>query len=199
MSFVTSPLFAVESHRLGVGPPNVVGLPDKKRELAARSNPGTLPSRFDFLARQAVDELVAPDDGERDAAIDLRVAHDRLWLTAGSDRLEVLKEALPHHDDAAVAPPEMLAPPIGDRPLPDPADKILVHDVACDPAARRRIGDRCVPAGNAVLHERLAILRHACEEPADAERRSIVDRHAPFEVIAGEQRIRPEADTSDRP
>ena len=54
---------------------------------------------------------------------------------------------------------------------------------------------------DAVLHERLAIRRHARVEPADARslRAGVVDRHTPFEVVAGEQRVRPEADTADSP
>jgi hypothetical protein len=125
--------------------------------------------------------LPAPDDRQRDAAVRRRVANDRLWFATGCHRLEILKEALPHHDDPAVAAPQMLPPPVGDRTLADPADKILVHDMAGDPATGRGIGDQRVPAGDAALHIRLAILRHAREEPADAQSVGIVDRHAPFE------------------
>ena len=67
---------------------------------------------------------------------------------------------------------------------------MVVHDV---------FGDRRVPGRNAGLHVGFAILWHAREEPADTERGGVIDRHTPFEVIAGEQCIRPQADAADRP
>ena len=51
----------VETHRFCVGTPDRLGLANEKREVAPRSNPGTL-AQLDFLARQAFDELPAPDD-----------------------------------------------------------------------------------------------------------------------------------------
>src|SRR6185369_16346930 len=41
--------------------------------------------------------------------------------------------------------------------------------------------------------------RHAIEEPADAQHVSVVDRHAPLEVPAGEETVRPEAAAADGP
>src|SRR4051812_22668355 len=102
-----------EAHCFRISSPNYLGLPDEEGEVAARGNAWTFPARFDLFARQAFNELPASHDGKFDTAFCSRVAHNRLGFTAGSDRREVLEEALPHHDDAAVAAPKMLAPPIG--------------------------------------------------------------------------------------
>ncbi len=93
----------------------------------------------------------------------------------------------------------MLLRPVGDSPLADPGHEVLVHDVAGDPAPVCSIADRAVPVGDLVLRERLHLVRHAVEEPADAQRVLVVDGHAPFEVAAGEQAVRPEAGPPDRP
>src|SRR6185312_14432578 len=93
----------------------------------------------------------------------------------------------------------MFALAIGDGTLTDPADKILVHDMAGDPASGLFIDDGRIPVRDAVLQVRLALLRHAGEEPADAERIGVVDRHTPFEVIAGEQHVGPQADPTNGP
>src|SRR4051812_35072863 len=100
---------SVESHSLRVGPPDRLGLPGKERKVAARGNAWTFLACFDLLARQAFNELPASDYRKLDTAIRFRVAHNRLGFATGSDRREVLEEALPHHDDAAVAAPKMLA------------------------------------------------------------------------------------------
>src|SRR5262249_31388032 len=87
---------------------------------------------------------------------------------------------------------------VGDRALADPGDDVLVDDVAGDPAAVRVL-DRAHPGGNGVLHVGLAPLRHAHEEPRHAERVLVVDRHAPFEMIAEVEAIRPQRRASYGP
>ena len=51
-----------------------------------------------------------PMIGNAHTAVHLGIADDRLRLAAGRHRLQVLEEPLPHHDDAAVAAAEVLAP-----------------------------------------------------------------------------------------
>src|SRR5215813_15000550 len=70
--------------------------------------------------------------------------------------------------------------------------------MARDPAAVLVL-DRAHPGRDLVLHIRLAALRHPHEEPADAERVLIIDRHAPFEVIAEIEAVRPERHAPDGP
>src|SRR5262244_3350273 len=50
-----------------------------------------------------------------------------------------------------------------------------------------------------VSHVGLAPLRHAHEEPRDAERVLVVDRHAPFEMIAEVEAVRPQRDAAHGP
>src|ERR1700752_766545 len=99
--------------------------------------------------------MFAPDDRQGDALVQLLIAHNRLRLITRSNHIEVLEETLPHHDDATIASAEMLALAISDRALTDPADKILVHDVAGNPPSSLLIDDRRIPVGYAVLHIRL--------------------------------------------
>src|SRR5262245_25091462 len=70
--------------------------------------------------------------------------------------------------------------------------------MARDPAAVLVL-DRAHPGRDLVLHIRLAALRHPHEEPADAERVLVVDRHAPFEVIAEIEAVRPQRHAPDGP
>src|SRR5262249_62139738 len=59
--------------------------------------------------------------------------------------------------------------------------------------------DRACPGRDLVLNLRLAPSGHPHEEPADAERVLGVDRHAPFEVVAEIEAVRPERPPSDGP
>src|SRR3954453_5534181 len=68
-----------------------------------------------------------------------------------------------------------------------------------EPTARRRILERPIPPWNPLLSKRLHLLRHAIEEPAHAERRLVVERHSPLEVVACEKAIGPQAHAADRP
>ena len=92
----------------------------------------------------------------------------------------------------------MLLGAVGDAALADPGDDVLVDDVAGDPAAGLVL-DRADPGRHALLHVRLAALRHAHEEPRDAERVLVVDRHAPFEMAAEIKPVRPQRDAPDGP
>src|SRR5438105_14345053 len=58
---------------------------------------------------------------------------------------------------------------------------------------------RAHPVRNAVLLVRLHLVGHAIEEPADAQHVAVVDGHAPLEVAPGEETVRPEAASPDRP
>src|ERR1051326_7597629 len=92
----------------------------------------------------------------------------------------------------------MLLGAVGDRPLPDPGDDVLVDDVAGDPAAVLA-ADRALPGRYAVLHVGLAPLRHANEEPRHRQCVLVVDRYPPFEVTAEIEAIRPQRDATDGP
>ncbi len=115
------------------------------------------------------------------------------------DPLQVGEKAAPHHDDAAVAAPEMFPAAVGDHALAGPREEILVHQVRGDPATGLRVLHGAHPVGNALLHVRLALRGHAAEEPADRKRGGVVHRNAPLEVVAGEERVRPQAHAPDRP
>src|ERR1043166_9559171 len=92
----------------------------------------------------------------------------------------------------------MLLGAVGDGALPDPGDDVLVDDVAGDPAAVV-VPDRTFPCRHAVLHVRLAALRHANEEPRHRQRVLVVHRPPPFEVAAEIEAVRPQRDTADGP
>src|SRR5213076_539953 len=87
---------------------------------------------------------------------------------------------------------------VGDGALPDPGDDILIDDVAGDPAAVFA-PKRAFPRRHAVLHVRLAALRHANEEPRHRQRVLVVHRHPPFEVAAEIEAVRPQRDAADGP
>src|SRR5215472_9149884 len=158
-----------ETHCLIVGAPNLVWLSVQIRELLARDvATSNALGRFEFRARDAFGELPATDDRQRDTAVHLRIADDCLWVTACRQRLQVVEETLTHHDNAAVTAAQMLTPTVGDRTLADPADEILVHDVAGDPTPRLLVENRRSPVRDTFLHERFAIPRHAREEPTNA-------------------------------
>src|SRR6185437_10324710 len=132
-------------------------------------------------------------------AVDLGVANDRLRVAALGDGLDVLEEAVADHGDAAVAAREMLLAAVGDDALPDPGGEVLIHHAAGQPFAGLLVGHRPDPVGDRVLNVGLAVLGHAVEEPADAQRRLVIDRHAPFEMPAGQEAIGPEANPADAP
>src|SRR5262249_42517478 len=145
------------------------------------------------LKRNPLDAFLFLEEGQLDAIGDVRVADDRLGIATLRDRVEVLEQPFADHDDAEVARPEVLLGAVGDTALTDPGDDVLVDDVARDPAAVLVL-DRAHPGRHALLHVRLAPLRHTHEEPGDAERILVVDRNAPFEMIAEIEAVRPQRD-----
>src|SRR6185436_4382312 len=112
---------------------------------------------------------------------------------------EVVEQAPAQQADPAIARAEVLARAIGDSALAHPGDDVLIDDVAGDPLAGVRIGRRAAPRGDRFLDIRLGFLRHADERPDHRKRVLVVDRHAPFEVLAEKETVRPEADAADRP
>src|SRR5205823_3113176 len=114
--------------------------------------------------RDALRVRLAPHVGERDRLRPRRIAHDAFRIATVVHGLDLGKEALAHHGDADVARAQVLARAVRDGALADPADEVLVHDVAGDPASVRVL-DRASPGRHARLHVGLAPLRHADEEP----------------------------------
>ena len=112
--------------------------------------------------------------------------------------LQLGEEALAQQHDAAIAEPQVLAGPVGDPALARPCREILVHHVARDPAAVA-IVRRAVPGRDRLLLVRLAFLGHAGKRPSHAERVLVVHRHAPLEVVAEEEGVRPQADAPHGP
>ena len=134
--------------------------------------------------RYAFQKYLPAHDREFDAVVDGRVPDDGLGVIVGFlDQLHIRKVLIPDHVDALVAFAEGLFGPVGEGALADPGDEILVHDVGADPAACLRIGQRRRPGGDAVLNIGLPALGDPVEEPADAERVLVINRHAPFEVV----------------
>src|SRR5437899_11544100 len=160
----------VEAHRAPVGGSDFGRLTRQEHEALGEDG-ARRAARFskELAARRALEVAVAADDGEADAAIRLGVAYHGLALTASANDLDLLEHLPAHHDDSAVALAEMLLRSVGDRALSDPRDEILVHHVGRDEPAGHRIFDRRVPGGDAVLRERLHLVRYAVEEPPAAD------------------------------
>src|SRR2546427_7001324 len=190
----------VLAHRAAKGRPDLFRLSRQEGEFSAQLQSRSALARGLVLdIRRSLQEELAPDDRQPDAAVLLRIADHAHGLFALRDPLGVLQDALAHQDDAAVALAQVLLGPVGHGALADPGDEVLVHDVRGDPAIGERILDRAVPVGDLVLLVRLHLVRHAIEEPADAQHVAVVDRHAPLEVAAGEEAVRPEAAAPDGP
>src|SRR5438093_11032048 len=193
-------MFSIEAHRSFVRQADLLRLADQEwKVLPQHESRRALKIAGDRVTREAVDEVLAADDRKRYAHVLVRVTNQPLRLTATGHRVGVLQDSLAHRDDAAVALPAMLLRPIGDGPLSHPRDEVLVHDVRGDPSPGLRILDRARPVRDAILRERLHVVRHSIEEPADRERGLVVDRDAPLEVPAGEETVRPETRAPDRP
>src|SRR5690349_15683430 len=93
----------------------------------------------------------------------------------------------------------MLLGAIGDWPLADPSDEVLIQDVAGDPAAGLFVLQRRPPVWDALLHVRLLLDRDVLIEPVDAEAPLVIDRDAPLEIAAEVEAVRPERYTTDGP
>src|SRR3982074_1218796 len=151
-----------------------------------------------FFQPDALRVELARQVGRLDACGRRGIANDAFGLPARLDRIELGKEALTHHADADVAAAQVLARAVSDHALAHPGDDVLVDDVARDPAPAFVL-DGAAPTRAPVLDEGLAPLRHAHEEPRDAERILVVDRHPPFEMAAEIESVRPQRDPPDRP
>src|SRR5712691_132697 len=150
------------------------------------------------LERNALDALFFLEIGQLDAFGQVRAADDRLGIAALRDGVEIVEQALADHRNAHVARADILLGAVGDPPLPDPGDDVLVDDVARNPAPVLAL-DRAHPGRDRFLHKGLASLRHAHEEPGDAQRVLVVDRHAPFEMVAEIEGVGPQRDAADGP
>src|SRR2546422_6163966 len=189
-----------QAHRAAIRRPDLLRLSRQEGEFFTEKQPRRPLARgFALDPRRAVDEEIAADDRQPDAPVLLRISDHALGLAAAHHPLGVFEDAPAHHDDAAIALAQMLLRAVGDRALADPGDEVLVHDVRGDPPVRQRILDRARPVGDPVLLEGLHVVRHAIEEPAHAQHVRVVDGHAPLEVAAGEQAVRPETAAPDGP
>ncbi len=87
---------------------------------------------------------------------------------------------------------------VGDGALSHPGDEVLVHHMAGDPAPVG-FADGTGPGGDGVLLERLHLVWHAREGPGDRQDGLVVDRGAPFEVVAEEEAGGPQRHPADAP
>src|SRR5262249_17121157 len=150
------------------------------------------------LERDSLDAFLFLEVRQLDAFRHVRVADDRLRIATLGDGVEIVEQALADHHNSEVARADVFLAAVGDRALTDPGDDVLVDDVARDPAAVLVL-NRAHPGRNGVLHVGFASLRHAHEEPRNAERVLVVDRHAPFEMIAEVEAVRPQRDAAHGP
>src|SRR5262245_54268124 len=185
-----------DPHGLLAGPANLgrlaVAVPERPH---AGLRQGVL---VEFLDRDPFDALPLLQVRQLHASGDVRAADDRLRLAALGDRVEVVEQALADHGDAEVARADVLLGAIGDPALADPGDDVLIDDVARDPAAALVL-DRALPGRHRALHVGLAPFRNPHEEPRNAERILVVDRHAPLEVIAEIECVGPQRDAAYGP
>src|SRR6185312_2570280 len=187
----------LDAHSVGIGALHRLGLADLPREWPEQD----LRARVfgQLFARHAPGQNRAIHDRQRHQILELLVADYRLGVAAFLDGFQILEKAAADLRDALVAGGKMFVLAVGDHALAHPGDEILIHDVAGDPAPGRLVADRAVPGRDRVLDVRLAVLRHAREEPRHRQRVVIVDRHAPFEMIAGEEGVGPQTDAADAP
>src|SRR5579883_176876 len=136
--------------------------------------------------------------GQRDTSRLIGTAYHAARLLAGGHGFHLGEEAPAHHGDADVARPQILLSTIGDAPLADPGDDVLVDDVAGDEATVLVL-ERAHPGRHALLHVGLAALGDTREEPGDAQRILVIDRDPPFEVAAEKEAVRPQRHAADGP
>src|SRR5262249_35975447 len=116
-----------------------------------------------LLEGDSLDTFLLLIEGQLDAARHVRIADDRLRLAPLRHGIEIVEQALADHRDAEIAGAEILLGAVGDAPLPDPGDDVLVDHMAGDPAPVG-ILDRADPGRHALLNEGLAAFGHAHEE-----------------------------------
>src|SRR5215831_2164417 len=186
----------LETHRLAEVAPHVLRLTVMPAEVVQQ----ILPERVLAILRErhALGVEPAADVGELDAHVARWITDQALGVLAASDRVEVAEELPAHERDAAVARAEILPGPVGDRPLADPGDDVLVDDVAGDPASAR-VAYRARPRRDALLLVGLGFLGHADERPGHRQHVFVVDGDAPLEVLSEEKSIRTKAHAPDGP
>src|SRR5215510_9223154 len=190
----------VEAHRAAEGLPDLLRLAGQEGEVLSLNEPWrALAPLVAVRSGVTADEVLPADDREPHAGVLRRIADHCLGLAAAGHELGLLQHPLAHCDDAAVALAQVLLGPVSEGTLAHPGDEILVHYVRGNPASRARLVNRAVPVRDAVLRERLHLVRHPVEEPADAQHVLVVDGHSPFEVAAGEETVRPQAGAPDGP
>src|SRR5438046_2611176 len=109
----------VQAHRAAKGRPDLFRLSRQEGEFSAQ-----LQSRS---ARRSLQEELAPDDRQPDAAVLLRIADHAHGLFALRDPLGVLQDALAPQDDAAVALAQVLLGPAGPGCRADPGQAVVAH------------------------------------------------------------------------
>src|SRR6266508_128227 len=192
-------LLRVQAHRPPEGHADFLGLAGEERKVSSLGEAGRPLALLAFSSSVPFEEEVTADDRQAHADVFLGIADHRPGLTAAGHELGLLQDRLAHHDDAAVALAQVILSPVGDRALSDPRDEVLIHDVRRDPAPGLWVLDRAVPVWDPVLREGFDLVGHPVEEPADAQHVLVVDGHAPLEVTAGEETVRPETRAPDRP
>src|SRR5262249_44092169 len=132
----------LEAHRLAEFAPHFLGLSVVPAEIVEQ----IFPERMNPVLRErhALGVELAPDVGKRDVHVARGVADHALRIGAAGDRVEVAEQLPAQERDAAVARAEILPGAVGDAPLADPGDDVLVDDVAGDPAPARVL-DRAGP------------------------------------------------------
>src|SRR5215510_9991365 len=172
--------FGLEAHRAAEGLPDLLRLAGQEGEVLSLDESRRAPAPLDAVrSGVATNEIFTADDREPHAGVLRRIADHRFGLTAAGNELGLLQHPLAHHDDAAVALAKVLLGSIGKGTLANPGDEVLIHYMRGDPAPRARLVDWAVPVGDAVLRERLHLVRHPVEEPADAQHVLVVDGHPP--------------------
>ena len=113
----------------------------------------------ELLASESFGEEIPLSHRQRDALVDLRIPDNGFGILALGYGIQIAEKTLPQHQDAAVAGPQMLLGSIRDGSLADPSDKILIHDVARDPEACRRIRNGAMPRRDPFLY---IVLNNRC-------------------------------------
>src|SRR6266508_2487227 len=192
-------LLRVQAHRPPEGHADFLGLAGEERKVSSLGDSERPLALLAFSGRVTLEEAVTADDRQAHTDVFLGIADHRPGLTAAGHELGLLQDRLAHHDDAAVALAQVLLSPVGDRALSDPRDEVLIHDVRRDPAPGPWVLDRAVPVRDPVLREGFHLVRYPIEEPTNAQHVLVVDGHAPLEVTAGKETVRPETRAADGP
>src|SRR5258708_21274355 len=185
-----------QTHCLAERAPDFLGLAVVPPEVLEQLAPERVSSIL--LERHALGVELPADVGKLDAPVGAGVADQALRVLARGHGGQILEELLADERDAAGARAEGLLRAVGDRSLADPADDVLVDDVAGDPAPGLRVPDRRSPRGDALLLVGLGLLRHADKGPRDREHVLVVHRNAPLEVLAEKKTVRPQAHAARR-